>query len=164
MSREGTNVNNRKRRRDDEAPADDIKKKRQPSHQGEHVINKDVLTVYRKILNVFMQKVLGINLEDMRTRFRLDSKVKKACDQPLPKEIEDLIRNQMVVDVSGLYSDENSQPYGESIEQLRDTAVKYMEHIFNGTQERDMSEVKNDLLEAVNGMIDNERFVDQAAK
>lgn len=109
-------------------------KEKEPASRGEHVINNNVLNVYRDIVNSFVQDVLGDNLEDMIDSVRLspNSNVLQSIYQPVPEHIANFIRNIMKVHPTESYLDVNSENYGREIELLRNVIVSYMEAINNG--------------------------------
>lgn len=110
-----------------------------PARRGEHVINNNVLRVYRDIIDGFVGDVTGMDIQSLVDTGRLssDSRIVQAYYQPLPEEFMDLIRNRMVVYVDEEYLDKNSINYGQQIEILRGSVGMYMRSIYENLTSND---------------------------
>ncbi|CAG2193978.1 unnamed protein product [Mytilus edulis] len=111
-----------------------------PARRGEHVINNNVLRVYRDIIDDFVGDITGMdNIQSLVDIGRLssDSRIVQAYYQPLSEEFMDLIRNRMVVHLDEDYLDKNSINYGQQIEILRGSVGMYMRSIYENLTSKD---------------------------
>ncbi|XP_063447693.1 uncharacterized protein LOC134727244 [Mytilus trossulus] len=111
-----------------------------PARRGEHVINNNVLRVYRDIIDDFVGDITGMdNIQSLVDTGRLSSNshIVQSYYQPLSEGFMDLIRNRMVIHLDEDYIDKNSINYGQQIEILRGSVNMYMRSIYENLTSKD---------------------------
>jgi len=108
------------------------KEKPKRSGRGEHVINNNVISVQRDIIDMFLLQRFGKTFGEM-TRIPADSAIYRAYHQPFTTEVQYNIRYRMVAQIPDdvFYFDSNAVVYGTLIRILRDSARDHMSFLYN---------------------------------
>jgi hypothetical protein len=127
-----TRIDTYKQRRTNKPDIDEPEdRKEKKSKRGEHVINNNVLKVFRSIIDAFLAR-MGSTMEMVRQAgLPVNSLVSRAYDLPMSPDDMYFIRYEAVarLDEDVVYVDANSEIYGRSVEILRGCCVGYMETI-----------------------------------
>ncbi|CAF3319015.1 unnamed protein product [Rotaria sp. Silwood2] len=121
----------------EEKVAKDKKKSSEKSKRGEHVINNDVLTVQKDIINTFVNCV---KIFDSRQRSIIETKIEQetatdihqAYHEPFDSEVKRNIESVMIANIPDdmFYFDANQLLYGVLIDILRNAAKNHMQYLY----------------------------------
>lgn len=129
--------------------------------KGHHVINNDTRRVLPKIIDEFIKKNRYFSgkskYADLEDKVSKTSRVHRAYEQPLPKDVEQAIETELVVYTppNETHHDDNALVYGFAIEQLRKEVVSYMNRLFE-----EMVENKGEILTTKSGRANIKSIVD----
>lgn len=150
---------------------DKDKDKRRPK-RGHHIINNDILKIYKKIIEQFCLKSFGFHYSALEEAgiFDESSPVFDHYHYPLPPELLEAIENLVVRPTSHL-DDPNAERYGEYRQILEEAVLEYMETIHELYKERwdretileRKRQAREILVATIEEMIIGDVFVDQAA-
>jgi flagellin-specific chaperone FliS len=98
--------------------------------QGEHVINKDVVSVYQYIINQFTQEQFGKDLEFIPKT----SQIYKDYHDAWSSHVKHNIEKVLIVVIDKLYIDTNASAYGETILMLREAAKLHMIDLYRNDE------------------------------
>ncbi|XP_046552008.1 uncharacterized protein LOC124261705 [Haliotis rubra] len=99
---------------------------KKPSHRGEHVINNNVLKVFRTIIDRFAARIGSTAAQLLENKEH--TAAYKAYHTPLPAATTQSIGHQMVAHIreEDQYIDANATAYGAAIKEISDMVVTYM--------------------------------------
>ena len=102
------------------------------SIRGEHVINNNVISVQRDIIDMFLTERFGMQFGQM-TRIPPESAIYRAYHQPFNIETTHNIREVMVARIPNdiFYFDTNALMYGALIYILRRSAKSHMQFLYD---------------------------------
>lgn len=129
--------------------------------KGHHVINNDTRRVLPKIIDEFIKENRYFSgkskYADLKDKVSKTSRVHRAYEQPLPKDVEQAIERELVVYTppNETHHDNNAAVYGFAIEQLRKEVVSYMNQLFE-----EMVENKGEILTTKSGRANIKSIVD----
>jgi len=115
--------------------------------KGHHVISNDTRRVLPQIIDEFIKKNRYFSgkskYADLKDKVSKTSRVHQAYEQPLPEDVEQAIKRELVVYTPSneMHHDDNAPVYGFAIEQLRKELVSYMNRLFE-----EMVENKGEIL------------------
>lgn len=96
--------------------------------RGDHVINNNVLKIYKRMLDMYVNKVYGITFDHLRPYID-DEVLVQSYDNPIDSvPIRKSIQEEMVVNLSPGYIDENQAEYGSKAQSLVEKVVTYMQY------------------------------------
>ena len=102
------------------------------SGRGEHVINNNVLSVQRDIIDMFLTQRFGRRFGEM-TRIPVESAIHRAYHQSFTPAIQHDIQTRMVAHIPDdvFYFDSNAAAYGTLIEIVRRSARDHMSFVYD---------------------------------
>ncbi len=141
------------------------------SRRGEHVINNNVLKVFKNIIDEFISQQFKTTMSSLINSGQLSqqSVVYKAYTQPLPPTETEAIQSVMVAHfINEPYIDANSTLYGNHVLYLKTNAVSYMSEYYavyrRGTTENNaLSEFNGRLVTLTLEINVRELYVDRMA-
>jgi hypothetical protein len=142
--------------------------------RGDHVINNSVLSVYQDIIKRFLQTHLrGTSFDTIIKDLGesgTSSQIYKGYNHAIDDQaIVTSIQKDMVVDftASENYKDTNAKPYGEAVEELRQSAISYMKELYDtrsGNLDTKKAKSAKAVQAAIGKMNSGDLYVDIAAK
>jgi hypothetical protein len=93
--------------------------------QGEHVINKDVVSVYQCIIDQFTERIFNQRFEELKLKPNT-SQIYKDYHHPLSTSTKRSIEEVLIVEIDKVYIDTNASAYGQTIFMLRELAKLHM--------------------------------------
>ncbi|XP_046568822.1 uncharacterized protein LOC124277197 [Haliotis rubra] len=135
--------------------------KKKPSQRGEHVINNNVLKVFRTIIDRFADKIGSTAAQLLKE----DTTAYKAYYSPLPEATTQSIGNIMVAHIpeEDQYIDANATAYGIAIGEISDMVVTYM-YDYYGNNSYNAPVVDRSITELVRLLNESHLYVDEYAK
>lgn len=141
--------------------------------RGHHIINNDVLKIYKSIIETFTVTISGTHYSTLVTSGHIHAGMPVYEDYhfPLPQEILDEIETELVVSTSEILADANAEIYGMYRRELEEAILEYMMAIYDqyrgnwdpATIQEKKQAAKKRLAELIEEMIRNAVFVDEEA-
>lgn len=135
-------------------------KEKKSSKKGEYVINNNVISVYRNIIDSYVERILKRRFSEL-IELPQTSDIFKDYHNAFSSEIQDLIQNKMVVQIED-YFDANGLIYGIFIFMLRESAVQFMIEL--SQDENNSDSIHNWQIDLLTNLMNSSQvFVDYAA-
>ncbi|XP_046382091.2 uncharacterized protein LOC124153027 [Haliotis rufescens] len=137
--------------------------KKGPSERGEHVINNNVLKVFKTIIDRFAARIEST--ADQLLENKNDTAAYRAYHTPLPEATIQSIRYEMVAHIpeEEPYIDANATVYGTAIGEICDMVVTYM-YDYSSNNSYSGPAVDKSITELIRLMNNSQLYVDEYAK
>ncbi|XP_067683349.1 uncharacterized protein [Haliotis asinina] len=136
---------------------------KKPSHRGEHVINNNVLKVFRTIIDRFAAKIESTAAQLLENKEH--TAAYKAYYTPLPEATTQSIGHEMVAHIreEDQYIDANATAYGVAIKEISDMVVTYMYDYYTNNLYSGPA-VDRSIIDLIRLLNNGQLYVDEYAK
>ncbi|XP_046382094.1 uncharacterized protein LOC124153031 [Haliotis rufescens] len=137
--------------------------KKRPSERGEHVINNNVLKVFKTIIDRFATRIGSTAAELLGNKEH--TATYQAYYRPLPQDITQSIGYQMVAHIpeEDQYIDANATAYGAAIKEISDMVVTYMYDYYSNNFYSGPA-VDRSIIDLIRLLNNSQLYVDEYAK
>ena len=142
-----------------------------PAERGEHVINNNVLKLFKTVVREFVHKAYNKSYDELVQSGKItpDMTVYQACENPLSEQYKTAVGTELVAHMQHLlvYIDANASAYGIRIEYLKNAMVFYLQILLAGLRDYDniklIPPLERSIAPIVEEFIVRRYFVDEQA-